>query len=81
MKRKIVQIDSGKCTGCGACADACHEHAIAMLEDGKAHLIKDDYCDGLSSFLPRRRHHHHHPRRRSVRREGRVGAQEGPEGA
>lgn len=52
MKRKIVQIDSEKCTGCGACADACHEHAIAMLEDGKAHLIKDDYCDGLGDCLP-----------------------------
>ena len=51
MKRKIVFIDSEKCTGCGACADACHEGAIAMV-DGKAKLIKDDYCDGLGACLP-----------------------------
>jgi MinD superfamily P-loop ATPase len=51
MIRKIVQIDEEKCTGCGACADACHESAIAMV-NGKAKLIKDDYCDGLGNCLP-----------------------------
>jgi len=51
MIRKIVQIDEEKCNGCGACADACHEGAIAMI-DGKARLIKDDYCDGLGDCLP-----------------------------
>ena len=37
--------------GRGACADACHEGAIAMV-DGKAKLIRDDYCDGLGNCLP-----------------------------
>jgi len=51
MKRKIVRIDEEKCNGCGACAEACHEGAIAMI-DGKAKLIRDDYCDGLGDCLP-----------------------------
>ena len=51
MERRIIHIDEEKCNGCGACAKACHEGAIAM-ENGKAHLIKDDYCDGLGDCLP-----------------------------
>ena len=51
MLRKIIQIDSEKCNGCGACAAACHEGAIAMV-DGKARLMRDDYCDGLGDCLP-----------------------------
>ena len=51
MIRKIVNIDAAKCNGCGACASACHEAAIVMI-DGKARLIKDDYCDGLGDCLP-----------------------------
>ena len=51
MKRKIVEIDAEKCTGCGLCAKACHEGAIAMV-DGKARLVKDDYCDGMGDCLP-----------------------------
>lgn len=51
MIRKIIQIDSEKCNGCGACATACHEGAIAMV-DGKARLMRDDYCDGLGDCLP-----------------------------
>lgn len=51
MLRKIIHIDQDKCNGCGACAAACHEGAIAMVE-GKARLIRDDYCDGLGDCLP-----------------------------
>ena len=51
MIRKIIQIDHSKCNGCGACAAACHEGAIAMVE-GKARLMRDDYCDGLGDCLP-----------------------------
>lgn len=51
MKRRIIKIDEEKCSGCGLCAEACHESAIAMI-DGKARLIKDDYCDGLGDCLP-----------------------------
>ena len=48
MKRRIIEIDREKCNGCGACAEACHEGAIAMVE-GKAQLMRDDYCDGLGA--------------------------------
>ncbi len=51
MKRTIVQINEEKCNGCGACASACHEGAIAMV-NGKAKLMRDDYCDGLGDCLP-----------------------------
>lgn len=51
MMRKIIQIDEAKCNGCGACAAACHEGAIGMV-DGKARLLRDDYCDGLGDCLP-----------------------------
>ena len=51
MKRKIIKIDNEKCNGCGACAAACHEGAIAMV-DGKARLMREDYCDGLGDCLP-----------------------------
>ena len=51
MKRRIIEIDENKCNGCGACADACHEGAIAMVA-GKARLMRDDYCDGLGDCLP-----------------------------
>lgn len=51
MKRRIIQIDEDKCNGCGLCASACHEGAIAMV-NGKAKLIRDDYCDGLGDCLP-----------------------------
>ena len=51
MIRSIIQIDEEKCNGCGACAAACHESAIGMV-DGKAKLLRDDYCDGLGDCLP-----------------------------
>ena len=51
MLRKIIKIDEEKCNGCGACAAACHEGAIEMI-DGKAKLTREDYCDGLGDCLP-----------------------------
>lgn len=51
MERKIIHIDREKCNGCGACAKACHEGAIQMV-DGIATLMRDDYCDGLGDCLP-----------------------------
>ena len=51
MKRRIIKIDRNKCSGCGLCAEACHEGAIGM-EDGKAVLLREDYCDGLGDCLP-----------------------------
>ena len=51
MIRKIIKIDEEKCNGCGACAVACHEGAIDMI-DGKAKLVRENYCDGLGDCLP-----------------------------
>ena len=51
MIRRIIEIDEEKCNGCGACAQACHEGAIGMV-NGKAKLLRDDYCDGLGDCLP-----------------------------
>lgn len=51
MIRKIIKIDEAKCNGCGLCAEACHEGAIGMV-NGKAKLLRDDYCDGLGDCLP-----------------------------
>lgn len=51
MIRKIIEINGGKCNGCGLCAKACHENAIGMV-NGKAKLLRDDYCDGLGDCLP-----------------------------
>ena len=51
MIRKIIRIDKEKCNGCGACADACHEGAIDII-DGKAELMREHFCDGLGDCLP-----------------------------
>ena len=51
MLRTIIHIDEKKCNGCGICADACHEGAIAMV-DGKAKLVREDFCDGFGDCLP-----------------------------
>ena len=77
MKRRIVEIDEAKCNGCGACANACHEGAIAMV-NGKAHLMRDDYCDGFGDCLPALPHRGHHfcgARGRALQRGRRAGCQ------
>jgi NAD-dependent dihydropyrimidine dehydrogenase PreA subunit len=51
MLRRIIKIDKENCNGCGACAKACHEGAIEMI-NGKAVLTREDYCDGLGDCLP-----------------------------
>ena len=51
MLRKIIHIDEDKCTGCGLCANACHEGAIEII-DGKAKLTREDFCDGFGDCLP-----------------------------
>ena len=51
MIRKIIKIDEENCNGCGACATACHEGAIDLI-DGKAKLVREHYCDGLGDCLP-----------------------------
>ncbi len=51
MVRRIIHIDEELCNGCGACAGACHEGAIGMV-NGKAKLLREDYCDGLGDCLP-----------------------------
>ena len=48
MIRTVIHINEELCSGCGLCASACKEGAIAMV-NGKARLIRDDYCDGLGN--------------------------------
>ena len=51
MMRKIIRIDHERCNGCGACAKACHEGAIEII-NGKAELVREHFCDGLGDCLP-----------------------------
>ena len=51
MIRKIIHIDEGKCNGCGLCASAYHEGAIDII-DGKAKLVRENFCDGFGDCLP-----------------------------
>jgi len=50
MLRNIIKIDEEKCNGCGQCAAACAEGAIAIV-DGKAKLVSEVYCDGLGACI------------------------------
>jgi ferredoxin len=48
--RKIIEIDSERCDGCGHCVTACAEGALKLI-DGKARLVSDVYCDGLGACI------------------------------
>ncbi len=50
MKRKIIEIDEEKCTGCGRCIPGCAEGALKII-DGKARLLSDLFCDGLGACI------------------------------
>ena len=50
MKRKIIDIDQEKCTGCGLCIPDCPEGALQIIE-GKARLVSDLFCDGLGACI------------------------------
>ncbi len=50
VRRKVVQIDEEKCTGCGLCIPNCAEGALQII-DGKARLITDKLCDGLGACI------------------------------
>ncbi len=50
IRRRIIEIDEEKCTGCGQCIVACAEGALVVI-DGKAKVIADKFCDGLGACL------------------------------
>ena len=50
VRRKIIEIDEEKCTGCGECIPNCPEGALQII-DGKARLISDLFCDGLGACI------------------------------
>jgi Pyruvate/2-oxoacid:ferredoxin oxidoreductase delta subunit len=50
IRRKSIEIDAERCSGCGKCVAACVEGAIAII-DGKARLVSESYCDGLGACL------------------------------
>lgn len=49
-KRKIIEIDEDKCTGCGACVTKCAEGALQIV-DGKAKVVNEIFCDGLGACI------------------------------
>ncbi len=49
-KRKIIEIDEGKCTGCGACVTSCAEGALQIV-NGKAKVVNEIFCDGLGACI------------------------------
>ena len=47
--KKQILTNQEKCTGCGACAEACPEHAVSMV-NGKA-VTDHDKCTGCGSCV------------------------------
>lgn len=50
LKRKIIEIDEDRCTGCGQCIVSCAEGALEIV-NGKAKVVSETYCDGLGACL------------------------------
>ena len=50
VKRKIIEIDEERCTGCGNCVVSCAEGALAIV-DGKAKVVNEVFCDGLGACI------------------------------
>ena len=50
MKRKIIEIDEEKCTGCGLCIPGCPEGALQIIDE-KARIVSDLLCDGLGACV------------------------------
>jgi Pyruvate/2-oxoacid:ferredoxin oxidoreductase delta subunit len=50
VKRKIIEIDEERCTGCGQCVISCAEGALAIV-DGKVKVVNEVFCDGLGACI------------------------------
>ena len=48
--RKIIEVDTDTCTGCGLCIPNCPEGALQVI-DGKVRLVSDLFCDGLGACI------------------------------
>ena len=75
MIRKIIVIDEEKCNGCGACAAACHEGAIGMVNGKTAagRLLRRAWR--LPAGMSRQCHLIHPSGGRCLRRKGGAGEQ------
>jgi NAD-dependent dihydropyrimidine dehydrogenase PreA subunit len=49
MERQTVWVDVARCTGCGACVDACPVGAMALI-DGKAR-VDEETCTGCKACM------------------------------
>ena len=50
VRRKIIEINEEKCTGCGQCVVNCAEGALEIV-NGKAHVVNEHFCDGLGACI------------------------------
>lgn len=49
-KRKIIEIDEERCSGCSRCVTSCAEGALQIV-NGKAKLMSETFCDGLGACI------------------------------
>jgi ferredoxin len=50
VKRKIIEIDEERCSGCSRCVTECAEGALQIV-NGKAKLMSETFCDGLGACI------------------------------